>query len=429
MKDKMKSIKHSLGFVIIIVCTITLYPIFYDKFEERLVIIRQLINLLIFITLLNYTNRSIKKYSFGIYKFYKLLGVKEIENVINYIKNSAFVYFLCFALFFATAYAGNIISALLCTAQFVLYCIGFILISYVLMHKLKCRTVLNWLFAFLCIGYTICFFYRLSKLIISNMTVREFLIFLNNSVLMKIHRMIFFEFNLYCVIAVVILLVFVVRKIILLEDVSVIDESSKRRNCSGDTRFHKFFGINRCGLLRNIKIAFRNKENLFSYFLLFVVYALCCWLFGYVSQLLFVASLFCVVLVNMGLEGIYLNDVGTFQLYKVCGEGFDGFLRNKIKISVLINFIFLGVYTIKCMQHSFAKEWIVLLLFQLMNIVYWNMYYSYLYSGLSLTRTMFCEMNIMIALVIGLIPVVNLVFVIMYYMKGKRRWICYVNNE
>ena len=260
---------------------------------------------------------------------------------------------------------------------------------------------------------------------ISNMTVREFLNFLNNSVLMKMHRMIFFEFNLYCVIAVVILLVFAVRKIILLEDFSVIDESSKRRNCSGDTRFHKFFGINRCGLLRDIKIAFRNKENLFSYFLLFVVYAFCCWLFGYVSQLLFVVSLFCVVLANMGLEGIYLNDVGTFQLYKVCGEGFDGFLRNKIKVSVLINFVFLGVYTIKCMQNSCAKDLIWLFLFQIINIGYWNMYYSCLYSRMSLTGNIIKRM---IALVIGLIPVINLVLAIMYYKKGKRSWNCYVNN-
>lgn len=296
------------------------------------------------------------------------------------------------------------------------------------MHKPKYKTVLNWLFVFICIGYTICFLYRLAELMISNMTIGELLFFFNNSILMEIHSVIFFEFNLCCVIAVTILIVFAISKIIMLEDVSVIEESSQHRNCSGDTCFNKFFKIKRGGLLRDVKIAFRNKENLLSYFLLFVGDVFCCWLFGYVSQLLFAASLFCIALANFGLEGIYLNDVGTFQLYKICGEGFDGFLRNKIKVSVLINFVFFGVYTIKCMQNSFAKEWIVLLLFQLINIAYWNMYYSYLYSGLSLTRTMFYEVKRMIAFVIGLIPVVHLVFVIMYYMKGKRRWICYVNN-
>ena len=216
MKNLRKFIKFILPIFIIVIVTITLYPVFFNKYEERLLIIRQLINLLILITLMNYVNRSIKKYSYGIYKFYKLLGVTELENVINYIKNSAFVYFLCFGLFFSTVYAGNLISALLCTSQFVLYCIGFILLSYMLMHKSKYKTVLNWIFVFVCIGYTICFLYRLAKLIISNMTIGELIFFFNNSILMKIHSVIFFEFNLCCVIAVTILIVYAIRKIIML---------------------------------------------------------------------------------------------------------------------------------------------------------------------------------------------------------------------
>ena len=217
-------------------------------------------------------------------------------------------------------------------------------------------------------------------------------------------------------------------KIIALEDVSVVEECSQHRNNPEDTCFIKFTKIRRCGLLRNVKIAFRNKENLLSYFLLFVGYVFSCWLFGYVSQLFFATSLFCIVLTNFGLEGIYLNDIGTFQLYKICGEDFDGFLRNKIKVSILINIVFFSVYTINCIQNNFASEWIGLFLFQLLNIAYWNMYYSYLYSGLNLTRTILYEIKRMVAFIIGLIPVVNLGFVIMYYMKGKRRWNYYVNN-
>jgi len=428
MKDKMKSIKYILLFVIIIVFTTTLYPILFNKYEERFLFIRQLINILILIAIFNYISRSIKKYSFGIYKYYKLLGVKEIEIVIKYIKSRAFEYFLFFGLFFASVYAGNVIPALLCTAQFILYCNGFILLTYVLMHKPKYKTALYCFFSILCAGYAIYFLYRLADLIRNNMAIGELLLFFNNSILMNMHRVIFFEFNLYLMIAVTILIVFTVRKIVFLEDVSVIEESSPNRSHLWDTYFNRFLNRNRSGLLREMKIAFRNKENLLSYVLLFGVYVFCCWLFGYVPQLLFAVSLLCVLLANYGLEGIFLIDTGTFQLYKTCGGDFDGFLQNKIKVSVLINFVFFGAYTIKCIENSCAEEWSRLLLFQIINIGYWNTYYSYLYSRLTLTRTIFYEIKRMIALVIGLIPVVNLVLAIMYYMKGKRSWNCYVNN-
>lgn len=428
MKNMRKFIQYSLGFVIIIIFIIALYPVLYNKYEERLVIIRQLINILILIALFNYINRSIKKYSFGIYKYYKLLGVKEIGIVIKYIKSSAFWYFFCFGLFFASVYAGNVIPALLCTAQFILYCTGFVLFSYVLMHKPKYKTVLQWLFVLLCVGYAIYFLCRLADLMSNSMAIGELLLFFHNSMLMNMHRVIFFEFNLYHMATVTILSAFAVRKIVLLEDVSVIEDSSKNRSHLRDTYFNKFLKKNRSGLLRDVKIAFRNKENLLSYVFLFGAYVFCCGLFGYVTQLLFGVSLLCIVLANYGLEGIYLNDAGTFQLYKICGEDFDGFIRNKIKVSVLINFVFFGVYTIKCIENSCAKDWIWLFIFQIINIGYWNMYYSCLYSRMRLTRTILYEIKRMIALVIGLVPVVNLVLAIMYYMKGKRSWDCYVNN-
>lgn len=428
MKCKKKIIQYSLEFVIILFITITLYPVFLHKFEERLMIIRQLINILVLMGLFNFINRSIKKYSLGIYKYYKLLGVKELGIVIRYIKNNAFGCFLCIGLFFASSYGGNVIPALLCTAQFVLYCTGFILFSYVLMHKPKHKIVMYWILGLLCVGYIVYFLYRLADLMSNSMEIRDWLHFLNNSILMNLHRTIFFEFNLYYMIIVLILIAFAVRKIVLLEDVSVIEDSSKSKIHSGDTFNNRFLNKSRNGLLRDVIIAFRNKENLFSYAFLFGAYVFCCWLFGYVTQLLFGVSLLCIVLANYGLEGIYLNDVGSFQLYKICGGDFNGFIRNKLKVSVLINFVFFSVYTIKCMEYSCVKEWIGLFIFQIINIGYWNMYYSCLYSRMRLTRTMVYEIKRIITLVSGLVPVINLILAIMYYMKGKRSWNCYVNN-
>ena len=176
------------------------------------------------------------------------------------------------------------------------------------------------------------------------MAIGELLLFFHNSMLMNMHRVIFFEFNLYHMATVTILIAFAIRKIVLLEDVSVIEDSSKNKSHLGDTYFNRFLKKSRSGLLRDLKIAFRNKENLLSYVFLFGAYGFCCWLFGYVTQLLFGVSLLCIVLANYGLEGIYLNDAKTFQLYKICGEEFNGFIRNKIKVSLLINFVFFSIY-------------------------------------------------------------------------------------
>lgn len=423
-----KIIKYSLVIVIITIFTITLYPILFNRYGERLIIIRQLLNLLILMAVFSYTNRSIEKYSLGIYKYYKLLGAKEIDIIVRYIKNNFFRYFVCFCLLFANVYAGNLLSALLCTAQFILYGNCLILALYVLMHKPKYKIALYWLVGIICVSYVITILCRLSGLISNNVDIEELLVLFTNSTLMNMHRAIFFECHLYNIAVVIILTAFSIRKICSLDDISVIEDNAKNKRPLSDIHFSKSISKKRCGLLRDVKITFRNKENLLSYGLLFGLYMFCCGLFGFVPQLLLGVSFLCIVLANYGLEGIYLNDTMTFQLYKLCGEDFGGFIRNKIKVSAIINFVFCSVYTIKCIDTSCVKEWILLLLLQIISIWYWNTYYSYLYSGMKLTRTLLYELKRMIVLVIGLIPVVNILFAIMYYKKGKRRWNYYVNN-
>lgn len=425
----MKNIKYSLLLsAIIVLVSITFYPVFFKQYEERLSIVRHLINLLLLLISSSYTSISLKKYSFGIYKFYKLLGVTELQNVTNFIKNNASMYYLYFSLFFSTVYTGNVLVALLSTSQFVLCCLGFILLSYMLMHKCRCKTVVFWFFILICTCYMVCFLYRLTELMTNHMTFEDLLLFISNSVLIKIHCAIFYKANLCCMIIVTILDIFTICIISKLDDISIIEDDTRRRVCHKDMCINHFIETTKCSLLRNVKIAFRNKENLVSYLLLFIGYVICCRTVGYVRQLFLATSLFCIALANFGLEGIYLTDIETFQLYKICGGCFSGFLRNKIKVSVLINFCFFSVYTMACILNRFANEWIVLLLFQLINVAYWNTYYSYLYSGMNLTRTMIYEMKRFIAFIIGFIPVVNLIFGIMYYLKGKRRWIYYVNN-
>lgn len=428
MKNMRRFIKYSLVLVVIIIFAITLYPMLLNRYGERLIIIRQLLNMLILMALFIYVNRSIEKFSLGIYKYYKLLGVKEIDILARYIKNNAYRYFLCFCLLFASVYAGKLLSALLCTAQVIMYCNCLILVLYVLMHKHKCKITLFWILVITCVSYVIYILCQLPGWMGNNADVNKLLLLFNNSTLMNMHRVIFFECHIYNIAVVAILTALSIRQICSSDDNSVIEAISNSKRTLPDTYFNKVISKKRYGVLRDVKIAFRNKENLLSYGLLFGLYVFCCCLFGYVPQLLFGVSFLCIVLVNYGLEGVYLNDILTFPMYKLCGEDFGGFIRNKIKVSAIINFVFCSVYTIKCIDISCVKEWILLLLLQIISIWYWNTYYSYLYSGMKLTRTLVYELKRMIVLVIGLIPVVNILFAIMYYKKGKRRWNYYVNN-
>lgn len=428
MKNKRSLIKYSLLFAGIIIFAITFYPMLFNRFGERLSIIRQLMNMLILMALCTYANRSIEKYGLGIYKYYKLLGVKETDILTGYIKNNVFRYSLYFCLVFVSVYDGNLLFASLCTAQAIMYCNCLIVVLYMLMHKNKSKITLFWIFMVTGASYIIYILCQLPKLIGNHVDVNRLLALFNKSTWMTMHRVLFFECHIYTIVVVAIVTVLSVRQICSFDDNSVIEDFSNSKRTLPDTYFNKFISKKGYGVLRDVKIAFRNKENLLSYGMLFGLYVFCCCLFGYVSQLLFGVSFLCIVLANYGLEGIYLNDTLTFPMYKLCGEDFDGFIRNKIKVSAIINFVFCSVYTIKCIDISCAKEWILLMLLQITSIWYWNMYYSYLYSGGKLTRTLLYELKRMIVLVIGLIPVVNILFAIMYYKKGKRRWNYYVNN-
>jgi len=391
-------------------------------------IIRQLINLLIVMAFFNYTNRSISNYGLGIYRYYKLLGMKEINIIVRYIKNNCFRYLLCFCLFFASVYAGEVLPALCCTVQFIMYCNCLVLALYVLMHKPKYKTIIFLGFTMLCIICVMDSLYQVFRLTGNHVDLMEMVVLLANSTPMSLYRAIFFECNPYIIAVVMILTALLIKKTGSLDDVSVIEAFSKNKKSLTKVWLNKLIGQKGYGLFRDMIITFRNKETLFSYALTFGLYVFCCCLFGHVWQLLAGVSVFCIVLINYGLECVYLNDTATLNIYKLFGEDYHGFLQTKMRISGIINLIFCSVYTIKCIEINCMKEWFILLLIHIISIGYWNLYYSYLYIGMKRYGTLPDIIKRFIAFIIGMIPGLNILFAIMYYKKGRRRWNCYVNN-
>jgi len=154
----------------------------------------------------------------------------------------------------------------------------------------------------------------------------------------------------------------------------------------------------------------------------------CCCLPGDISILVFWVSGLCIVLINYGLESIYRSDITSLELYKLFGESYAGFLQKKMQVSLVINLVFGSVYTIKCIDLSCRKEWFILVLFHITNSLYWNIYYSCLYSGRKLSGTIWYEIKRLVAFIPGIIPGLNIGFAVLYYKVGRRRWDDYVNN-
>lgn len=421
-------IKYGLVFAIIIIFVVIAYPVLFNRYGDNLIIIRQLVNLLILIDLYKYVNDSISKYSFGIYRYYKLLGMKEIDIVITYIKNNYHRYLVYYLLFLASVYAGNILSALLCTVQFVIYCNCFVLAQYVLMHKqdYKKRVICILSIASAVIVGNIT--YQVFNLIYKNVVFTEILEFMKNSTFISLYKEIFFECNMtFC--ALIMMFTMVLAKVISsLDDCSVIEYNLTKVKKISDNYINKSVGRRWFGLLRDIRIAFRNKENIFSYILVFMLYVFGCYFLGSNQAILFWMSFFCIMLINYGLESIYLNDTTAFKIYKLFGEKFDGFLQTKLRISFIINTVFGGVYVIRCFGNKCAEECLALLLIHIINVLYWNMYYSSIYIGMKRYGTFLDDIKKIIVLVIGIIPLINILFAIKYYKNGKRRWNYYVNN-
>jgi len=309
-----------------------------------------------------------------------------------------------------------------------LYCNCLVFVLYVLMHEYKPKKIIFLTFLAVCIACIANGIWQLFRMINNGVVLIEILSFFFNGTILSLYRVIFFECNVYSIIVTIIVTAFSVNKIGSLDDVSVIEEVSKNKKGLMNVRFNQLTRQRSYGLLRDIRITFRNKENLFSYAVAFGLYVFCCCLLGHVTQLLFGVSFLCIVLINYGLESVYLNDTMTLKIYKLFGEDYNGFLQTKMKISIIINFMFGSVYTIKCIDLNCMKEWFILLLIHLTSILHWNMYYSYLYIRMKRYGTLLDGIKRFIVFIIGIIPVLNILFAIIYYKKGKRRWNNYVNN-
>ena len=423
-----KLIKYGFMVAVIIIYNIIVYPILLNRYGDTLVILRLLVNILIVAEVLKFTYKSISGFGLGAYRYYKLLGMREISILVQYFRKHCFRYWLCVCFFFMSVYAGDVVSALLCTVQYVGYCVCLVFVLYILMHEYKSKRVIVPAFltgGAVCVLILLC---QLFRFINEDVGFAEIPALLSDGVIPGAYRAMFMECNIYSSVMAALVMVFGINKLYALDRVSVIEDFTKNKKLPADRSWNRFFGQKKYGLLRSLKITFRNKENLFSYAAAFGLYVFCCCLPGDISILVFWVSCFFIVLINYGLESIYRNDAISFELYKLFGESYTGFLRKKMQVSLVINLIFGSVYTIKCIDLNCRREWILLVLLHITNSLYWNMYYSCLYSGRKLSGTIWYEIKRLIAFVPGILPGLNIGFAILYYKKGRRRWDEYVNN-
>ncbi len=422
-----KIIKNSLIIFGTVLFIIILYPVLLSSYGERLVIIRNLLNIIVVFDCLSIINFSIREFSYGEYKYYRLLGLKEINIFLWFIKKSGYKFMALFCLFLVSAYDGKIITALLRDIQFIAYSVCIALTLYVLMHKEQVYNIFIMVAKIISVGFVVVIIHIVLLCVNNKASFTETITSILHSRILEIYNTIILDHSIYHCIVVIIWFVILIKALHLIENKSVVEEGvfNRKRTLNLWTGLE---GINRYGLIRDLIISFRDKGNLFSYILTFGIYLFCCVFFEKNVKLLMFVSFLIIVLINYGLESIYISDLLTFKYYKLLGERYIGFLKRKIAVSIMINIIFGVIYAVKCISLFYFKGFLCLVLFQAINVFYWNLYYSYQYINMKRYGTLLDDIKRLIVTIIAMIPVVNLLVGYRFYKKGKRRWNYYVNN-
>lgn len=413
--------------VLSLVSALFIYPLLLSKYGDNLYLIRVLISIALLISCISLINCRIREFCNGEYIYYKLIGMKEWHIFKRLLSKNVLGYIIFGSISYIIAYSANICTAILTVSKFVLL----ILLLTIMIYLLHYNKVAYKLCVIGCdMGIMLLLIDILKKvvdLLEIGMDIKSIFITIFNNMVFELYYKIMFEKNNYIIVLLLVCFLPVPYTLKKCEE-KVIELNEK-----GCNKKDIFSHITECKIVKRyfkeLFVAMRSIGNLVSFLFFYFVYFLVLLLIGKNTTLIMIFSLIAILIVNYGMECVYTSDLLTKNYYKVLGEEYKNFLSKKIRASFVLNTVIFVMYIIKCISiNAFLEEVIFLLVFQILNILYWNLFYSYFYMKMKRYHDVFDDLKVFIVAIGVLIPVLNIALCLAFYKKGKKRWDSYVDN-
>lgn len=181
--------------------------------------------------------------------------------------------------------------------------------------------------------------------------------------------------------------------------------------------------------IKEVVLTGRKVQNLLAYAFIDVLYAISLLFVKKSITAVIVISLIAIFIINIGEDCIYISDLNTKRFYKLLGQTYERFLSKKLGATFMINGCICSVYILKLAVMKHAEIILLLLVIQLMEMIYWNLFYSSVYIHMQRCNNILENIRLMFAFAGAVIPGVNIILCVVYYLKGKEKWNCYVGNQ
>ncbi len=181
--------------------------------------------------------------------------------------------------------------------------------------------------------------------------------------------------------------------------------------------------------VKEVVLTGRKVQNLLAYVFVYVMYAISLMFVKESITAVIIISVIAILIINVGEDCIYLSDLNTKKFYKLLGQTYRHFLFKKIGAAFITNGGICFVYVLKLIVMKHTETVLLLIVIQVMEIIYWNLFYSSVYVRMKHYSTILENIRLMFAFAGAVIPGVNIILCVFYYLKGRDNWDYYVGNK
>lgn len=214
----------------------------------------------------------------------------------------------------------------------------------------------------------------------------------------------------------------------------IIEEScSKKKNKSNIRMCEKsFVWKNRIisHTVREVCMSCRNKKNIINILTIYIFNSLILFFVESSLIILVVGCMFTVFLCIESHEYLFIEDISSIGIYKLCGESYSRFIFNKM-ITVLA--IALGISSVTLIKLLLVNATFHMICIyasvMVYSIFYWCCFFTFSFTRMKRFCGILDNLKKFLVLVGMVIPFGNLYLIYIFISKGKKRWEQYVGVE
>lgn len=423
-----KKVLYLLVIIFTIVFTLIGHPIFEAKYVNQFIYVKITLiicsNLLFAIIL----HTRLEEFFRTEYFFYKMIGAKPAYIIRTIFCQNEYLFLLIVGVNYFNVYEKNMIFASLGAIQVLMIYFLLIMLMYLGRHIEWMRRGSRFLLFLMIFAESSKLILESLKLCRENMRFMQIVEKLCGSKEIKAVYDLLTVMNPLKGFCFFMAIVVIYKLLGLSEDCVVEYNNGKREKCNNRYRRSKKKKI-AMYLGTEIKITFRKIQNIFSYLLVYAIllYVLC---FIKAEKNIFFVILVCIFgLINYGVECVYHEDTRCRRWYQVLGEIYQNFLLKKIITTIILNLFAIFVSLIKAFVYrELVRTELLILLFASFFVIYWNLYYTYVYWRLDNYSSAKDAFRSWMALILMLLPGINLMMCIFYYKRGRKYWDEYIGT-